>query len=44
MDDRELAEILLRDHLLAASALATLQLRQLSPNMLAVTEAQEIRG
>ena len=32
MDDRELAEVLLRDHLLAASALTALQLRQLSPD------------
>ena len=32
MDERELAETLLRDHLLAASALTALQLRQLSPD------------
>ena len=32
MEDEELAKILLRDHLLAASALTALQLRQLSPD------------
>jgi hypothetical protein len=32
MDDEELADILLRDHLLAASVLTALQLRQLSPD------------
>ena len=32
MDDEQLAEMLLRDHLLAAPALTALQLRQLSPD------------
>ena len=32
MSERELAEMLLRDHLLAAPALTALQLRQLSPD------------
>ena len=32
MEDEELAKILLRDHLLAASAPTALQMRQLSPD------------